>query len=275
VQVTEADKAKIVHELSRKGNILDLIMDDIKDVNKKLGAEDKRKLASFLDIYEQRGKDLLTEINYAGSVASAPQVTCSNTKPTNPSSSGTNYIKDATPRYMDLMSTAISCGSASVATFSYKNSHWYPGDGKPWGVTSARSGNHIHGAIHEGADVAPLQTWFVDMYARVIKSLKDVKVGAGTSLDNTVVVMTTEGLGKHIATNPTKAESDHKQIIPHSSSNIVVFVGTGENNQNLKMGQHIDGKGRYPSQALNSVMESFGVTGGLGDIKGNISEFKS
>jgi hypothetical protein len=90
-----------------------------------------------------------------------------------------------------------------------------------------------------------------------VAQLRDTPEGAGSLLDNTVLVFMPEGGWD---------DGD-----PHSGENMVTLIAGRAGG--LKPGQHVATDGRHPASVLISAMNAAGVTTeSLGEVSGQIPE---
>lgn len=108
--------------------------------------------------------------------------------------------------------------------------------------------------------------WHISHYAYLIDKLKATPEGAGTVLDNSVVVFMPEaGHGRHL-NSPSDTEPK-----THSVDDMVLLVAGRAGG--LQPGKHIPTGGAHPAQALVSCMQAAGYQGDtLGEVTGNLPE---
>jgi len=129
-----------------------------------------------------------------------------------------------------------------------------------------------HEVGHNGDDdnrgqlaVSTVLAWHITQYAYLLDKLKSTTEGAGNVLDNASIVFLPEGgHGTQLNDGTTPNQT-------HSVENMVVLVAGRGNG--LNPGQHIDGAGRHPAQALVGAMRGAGHAGdALGEVNGHVQE---
>lgn len=113
--------------------------------------------------------------------------------------------------------------------------------------------------------VSTVLRWQISHYAYLLEKLAATQEGAGSVLDNSAIVFLPEGgHGRQLNDGSTADQT-------HSVENMVVVVGGRAGG--LRPGQHVDGNGRHPVQALISAMQGAGYDGEtLGEVTGNVPE---
>lgn len=114
--------------------------------------------------------------------------------------------------------------------------------------------------------VSLMLEWHVKHYAYLLDKLKSTPEGAGTVLDNSVVIFMPEaGHGKHL-NSPTDTAPK-----THSVDDMIMLVGGRAGG--LMPGRHIPTAGAHPAQLLVSCMQAAGYSGDtLGEVTGNVPE---
>ncbi|MDH5673386.1 MAG: DUF1552 domain-containing protein [Myxococcales bacterium] len=108
--------------------------------------------------------------------------------------------------------------------------------------------------------------WHIEHYAYLLQKMKDTPEGAGSLLDNSVLIFANEaGHGRHLNTPSDTAPKTH------SVEEMVMLIGGRAGG--LSPGRHIATDGAHPGQALISAMQAAGYSGdSLGEVSGNIPE---
>ena len=108
--------------------------------------------------------------------------------------------------------------------------------------------------------------WHIGHYAYLLDKLANTPEGAGTVLDNSVVIFMPEaGHGRHLNTPSDTVPKTH------SVEEMVLLVGGRAGG--LGPGRHIPTDGAHPAQCLVSCMQAAGFTGdALGEVQGNLPE---
>jgi hypothetical protein len=146
---------------------------------------------------------------------------------------------------MDLMVMALACDLTRVASLMWTNSVGQMSF--PWiGITDRQ-----HDLSHNGDSdtvskdkLIKMNTWYSEQFAYLLTRLNDVKEGAGTLLDNTLVLWGNE-LGK--------GNSHTRDNIP--------FVLAGGAGGAVKTGQYLVADKRPHNDLLLAVCHAMGMTG--------------
>lgn len=172
----------------------------------------------------------------------------------------------------DLIHMAFVCDLTRVATLQITS---FQSHMNVYAITSAM-GTPIRADLHEvghngDADnrgqlaVSICLQWHVSHYAYLVDKLKNTPEGAGTLLDNCAAIFLPEaghGLQLNDATTANQT---------HSVENMAVVIAGRAGG--LRPGQHINGNGRHPVQALIGAMRACGYAGDtLGQVQGSIDE---
>jgi hypothetical protein len=139
---------------------------------------------------------------------------------------------------MDLMSAALQCGATNVASLQHGNS--VDQCTYPW-LGVRRSGHDLsHGGSH--TDQQKVYKWYAEQYAYLLGKLDAVKEGAGTMLDNTIVLWIME----------------FGDSYGHRLRNLMWFVA-GNAGGFLKQGQVLKFPGRSVSDLHATIQNAFGI----------------
>ncbi len=99
---------------------------------------------------------------------------------------------------VDILAHAIACNQADVGTFKFfdmEETHW--GHISHPDLAQTFAGENYHGAWHRASDqrqaharraFSAIDTWFGEIFARFLSTLNQFDEGAGTALDNTMVL---------------------------------------------------------------------------------------
>jgi len=103
-------------------------------------------------------------------------------------------------------------------------------------------------------------------YAYLLDELKSTPEGAGSVLDNSVVIFMPEaGHGRHL-NSPTDTTPK-----THSVEDMVLLVAGRAGG--LQPGRHVATSGAHPAQCLLSCMQAAGYTGdSFGEVQGRLAE---
>jgi hypothetical protein len=162
--------------LLRRKSILDFLGKDLEAYGTKLGTEDKTKIQAHLQAIRDLEKQL--------EGGAGPGLAC--TAPAEPAAT-----KD-TPTLMKLMfemaGIALNCDHTRVISIDLYDDGGGDGNNFPWlGIS-----DDYHTVAHAGGNMAEQKTkidgWIFSQVALMLAKLEGSQEGAGTALDNTVVV---------------------------------------------------------------------------------------
>jgi hypothetical protein len=221
--------------LLRRQGVLDLVSWELKDLQKKLGAEDKARLEQHLEALQTVEKSL-----------QPPKGTC---EPPEPTVGLPHLHNDNFPEVLkaqtDLMVVALACGMTHVA--SLQCSHTLSPNIFTW---LGQNEGH-HSLSHSGdanlngvADFVETERWFSEQFAYLINRLKDTPEpdGEGSMLANSAVLWCQElGDGRmHTCTD-------------------VPFVIAGQANGFFQTGQYLNCGGAAHQKLLVSMCHAMGL----------------
>jgi hypothetical protein len=239
----DADRAR--RDRERK-SILDFVLEDSKDLQGKLGANDQRKLDEYFAVV----RDVERRIERA---AKMPEV-----KPAGVARpAGTPARYDEHLRLMcDLLVLAFQADVTRVCTFVFANE----GSNRPYPFAGVPEGHHD--LSHHGNDakkrakIRDINRFHVTQLAHLLTKLKSIREGGGTLLDHCMVAY-------------GSANSDGNA---HNHDNLPILLA-GRGCGTIKPGRHV----RYPKETpLNNLWVSLldrikaGVPS-LGDSTGRLS----
>lgn len=183
--VEKDSKETIRRRLSRRGSILDLVADDAKRVNNKLGSEDRSKLDEYLTAVRQveertrRADEWLNVPKPAVPAAEAARLQ----RKLSMAEAGEYYRL-----FYDLMAMALRTDSTRVITCGIG------GEGNASGIPEIGILQTRHGLSHHNGDPEQLRrltetdTFLVSQFSYFLDLLKDHKEGDQTLLDTTQVL---------------------------------------------------------------------------------------
>jgi hypothetical protein len=277
-----AAQAQHDFELRARQSVLSLITDKRQRVVGKVGAADRIRLERHFDEI----RDLEVRI-----AAMPPTTGGQCMRPTAPGDDpavsgdnagsgsdtiGTNtgYSEEATRARLlaDLVHMAFVCDLTRVATLQITvfQSHMnvFP--------ISQAFGMPIRADLHECGHNGDAQTrgqlpvsmclqWHISHYAYLLAKLKNTPEGAGSVLDNSVVIFMPE------AGHGTQLNDSVSVDQTHSVEKMVLLVGGRAGG--LKPGGHIPTGGAHPGQVLVSAMQAVGYGGNtFGEVQGNVPQ---
>jgi hypothetical protein len=173
---TEAER----NALASRGSIIDEILSEANDLNRRLGVNDRQKMDEYLSSVREVEK--LTERAVQWQDTPKPKV--------NPQELDLDVTVTSPREYItvmyDLMVLAFQTDSTRVATFQLGCEEGGLTDRFP---SALGLGNSSHNLSHEKknyGDVAKYITFLNDMHANFIKKLDSIQEDNGTLLDNTL-----------------------------------------------------------------------------------------
>jgi hypothetical protein len=269
-------------ELRARQSVLSLITDKRERILAKLGAADRLRLQEHFD--ELRALELRIAAMPAGNGGQCQ-------KPLPPADdlplggdnagSGSDTIgtntgysnEDQRARLLaDLIHMAFVCDLTRVATLQLTvfQSHMnvYPismGFGLPIRADLHECGHNGDAETRGQLPVSKCLGWHIGHYAYLLDKLKKTPEGAGSLLDNSVVVFMPEA-GHGIQLNDSTANFQ-----THSVDRMVLLVGGRAGG--LMPGRHIASANAHPGQVLISAMQAAGYTGdSFGEVSGKLPD---
>jgi hypothetical protein len=178
VEPSDARRAKQKVQLSERGSILDALRQSANTLNRQLDKADRDKLDQYLTSVREVERNLQMS-----------KVWANRPKPKSPIPTiedGERPHLDEVPMFYDLLTLALQTDSTRVATMEF-----------PMGVnTNELDLMSYHALSHHGKDesrlvqLAVIETYLFEQYARFLTKLKETKTATGASLfDNTAVIM--------------------------------------------------------------------------------------
>jgi hypothetical protein len=216
---------------------LDYGMDEVTRLGARLSAADKERLQSYQDSLRDIERRLTEPMI---SVADcAPPVLGNKVD----AAAEANYPAVGKLQ-MDLAVAAMQCDVTRVVSLQWGNSNdqcrypWLNGIGAIGHDLAHNNGN----CDPSGSKKTTVFNWYAQQFAYLIGKLKNIKEGAGTMLDNTVVLWVSEF-----------GESNG-----HSPDNLL-WVLAGNANGYFKQGQVLDCGGRSTNDLHCSLQNAFGI----------------
>lgn len=222
-------------------SVLDLVREDARSLQTKVGTADRRRLEQYLEsvrsierrtaLLEARAKAMMED--GAGIPVDLPPGLPADAREWEPIQQASNQDPEMQQRYIDLlgdlMILALQTDTTRVCTFAVGD------DGSLFpGVVTVGFERHFHTLEHQGGNPDPRRTdpiareacrqiseWFVGNFARFVGRMKAIDEGEGTLLDNTMLLFTSY-----------MADGGH-----HRSDFPVMFVGGAQGT--LKTGRHV------------------------------------
>ena len=216
---------------------LDYGMDEVTRLSQRLSASDKERLQSYQDSLRDIERRL-----------SEPMVTTADCVPP---TLGTKTDAAAEANYpkigqlqMDLAVAAMQCGVTRVVSLQWGNSNdqcrypWLDGIGAIGHDLAHNNGN----CDPSGAKKTKVFNWYAQQFGYLMGKLKGIKEGAGTMLDNTVVLWV----------------SEFGDSNGHNSNNLTWLL-MGNAAGYFKQGRVIDVAGKSTNDVHTSMLNAFGI----------------
>ncbi len=166
-------------ELNFRTSVLDLVLDDAKSLQKKLGFADRRKLDEYLNSVREI-EERLRRTQFTATVQGIDGVTVPKGIP----KSYTEHIE----LMSDMLALALQTDSTRIVTFVHANE----GSGRSYPFIDVPEGHHdlSHHGNDEGKKqkIKKINLFHAQRVASLLEKLKKVKEGDGTLLDNTMLV---------------------------------------------------------------------------------------
>ena len=184
---------------SRDRSVLDLVMNDAKRLQKKLGAADQAKLDEYLESVRaverriewdaKRQRETVLEDPLArAEIEKLSQRIDAYSDPARVSERAGNHTEH-TRLMLDLMALAFWTDSTRVSTFMFGNSV----SSRSFNFLGAGIGSHHETSHHEHKPdklehYQQINQWHVEQYAYFLGKLKSIREGNGTLLDQSMIV---------------------------------------------------------------------------------------
>ncbi len=170
----------------KKQSILDYVKDSSNELNKKLGTEDKRRMASFFEAI----RNVETRLQQ-----SAPAPVCSSTGAPNnvpgPDQSGINF-DIWTKANLDLIVLAFQCGHTKIASYAMASGGSCLTQHYRWTGDPDCNGLHHNYSHYEQTDPInswnSINKWFAQQLAYIMQKMINTPDGGGNLLDNSMIL---------------------------------------------------------------------------------------
>jgi hypothetical protein len=181
--------------LASRGSIIDEVLSEAQDLNRRLGAADQRKMDEYLN--SVREVERMTERSVKWQGTPKPKVDAAelalDANPTSP-------VEYLTVMY-NLVALALQTDTTRVATFQTACEEAGLTDRFPSAIGLANSSHNLSHEKKNYANVAKYITFLNEMHANFIKKLDSIQEGNGTLLDNTLCFYGCATSKTHKATN--------------------------------------------------------------------------
>lgn len=166
--------------LASRGSIIDEILSEARDLNRRLGASDRRKMDEYLT--SVREVERMTERAKRWQNTPKPRVVANELDLDVNTTTPREYL---TVMY-DLLALAFQTDSTRVATFQTACEEAGPTDSFPSAIGLRHSSHKLSHEKKNYAEVAQYITFLNEMHASFIGKLDSIQEGNGTLLDNTL-----------------------------------------------------------------------------------------
>ncbi len=291
----QAQEQRRLFEFKKRGTVLDLVKDDLNQFKKKLGRSDQVKM----DRHISSLRDLETQLS---NIDQKEIVSCYKMKDPGPDQARGNILDinkwrnergqqvrgnenysneiERAKVAVDLAYMAMSCGINNVVNLVATYNHPWLNAGPITGVyTDFHNLTHGCGSACSSSQknieaLHKAHAWQINMYASLIKKLKDTNIGTGSLYDQTVGVYFCEaGKGRNYYSDKFY-QSANETHYAHSAENMIMLVSG--NMGGLKPGKHFNANKQHPTKVFISALKALGVNiNTQGEISGRIDELFS
>ncbi|MEO7413630.1 MAG: DUF1552 domain-containing protein, partial [Opitutaceae bacterium] len=237
-------EASARRSLYRK-SVLDYVLDDARQLEKRLDAGDRRKLDEYLTAVRDLERRIARAADFP--VPKAPQGV-------NAPEMFETYEQHMNLMY-DVMALAFQTDSTRIATFIVA----HDGSNRPYPTIGIRDGHHDLSHHRDDEEkkkkLAQINRYHTTQFARFLDKLKSVKEGDGTLLDNCMIQY-----GSALS-NGNK----------HSPEDLPILLA-GRGGRTIAAGQHLRVDDKTPMTNLyRSMLDTMGVpTEKIGDSTGKL-----
>ena len=237
----------------KRALLLDYILEDAKDVRRRLGRDDQFKMDEFLDSV----RAVEERIEYAAAhpdrnESFRPDSEVAQSLPKGVPSDFRDHIR----LMLDLMVLAFQSDSTRVCSLMFANDV----SGRNFSFIDGVKGGHHELSHHENnaekiAQYQKINRWHVEQFANFLTKLRSIKEGDSNLLDNSMIVF-------------GSSMSDGNR---HDPDNLPILLG-GKGGGSIQSGQHIRLHGEVPLCNLYlTLLNRVGITtDSFGDSNGQI-----
>jgi len=238
-----------VEETKRRlyqASIIDFVLDDAQQLQKRLGLNDRHKLDEYLTSV----REIEVRITKFGAAESRPPAGASRPQgiPDN--------LREQIRLMFDLIAIAFQCDTTRICTFMFANE----GSNRDYALLNVAEGHHD--LSHHGGDkkkhekLKIINRFHVEQFAYLLGKLKDIREGNGSLLENVMIVY-----GSGIC------DGDR-----HNHDDLPILLA-GRGNGTIKPGRHL----KLEPQPLNNLylamLDRLGVKlDRLGDSTGRLTK---
>lgn len=221
-------------------SVLSAVMEETRDINRQLGAEDRARLDQYFTGLRAIERQFDQQLTKPEPIAACVRPAA----PRNPQTGVTSDLIAARHKAMtDLLVMAIACDQTRVFNMAYsdpKSGIIKVGYEKPHHTTTHEE------LVDEQLGYQPTASWFtrraMDAFAYFIQALASVKEGDGTLLDNCLLA----------------AGTDQSLARVHAIEGVPVIMA-GRAGGRMKTGLHVDGKGTTIARVGYTAMRVMGL----------------
>ena len=238
-----AEDPSLARRLKTRRLIMDQKRVELERFKKRLGTADQRAADSWMASLDTLQKELAAPVSGSGcespNLGAALDITKTENHP--------KLLK----AQFDLTVAALAADVSRVAMIEIDNSignetffSWLGADfAKTTGTEDSEEGNNHHAISHQnGAKKTTVDSWYHSQFGYFIDRLRSVKEGNGTLLDNTIVVVTSDG----------RNGAEH-------SVNDVPYLLAGGKNMGIKRGRYLKLANVPKQQVLAAVAQAMGA----------------
>jgi len=229
--LSPADKAESERVLASRKSILDAVNQDANRMKMRVGASDRARLDQHLDSIRSLEKQIAAGVGIPA-LAQCKSVTLG-------PGLKNEEIRARNLIMSQLLAMAFACDLTRVATFAFSTG----GTHQTWPEMGMHEDMHEVGhARGMTPDIRKLILYWMENFATFLQTLDGISEGAGTLLDNMIVMGT----------------SDHSSAPAHSLEEYPLIVA-GSGQGKLRMGQHIRIVGASATRVPFTIMKSLGM----------------
>jgi len=194
---TEKQKRQRKGNFRRRGSILDLVRDDAREINGKLGSDDRQQLEQYFNSVRELEHRLERRVDWADRPKPVPQLDglhgYTESMP-GPEGNGDYLYDDYAKMMYDLIVLALQTDSSRVISYVVRKEL----AGGVYPEFNVSKG--YHSLTHHGndpqnlAELAKVDTIYMSHWAYFLNRLRSVSEGDGTLLDHTVLGLSS-GMG--------------------------------------------------------------------------------
>jgi Protein of unknown function (DUF1552) len=159
---------------ARKKSVLDFVSQELNGFSERMGTDDKAKIQAHLESIRQ----LELQLSASGAACEQPTV-----------DTGSKIFQDKVAAMLDMTAMALRCDLTRAVSICWADDGGYRPITLPWlDINSS-----FHDVAHLGEagydSKIKADTWMYEQVARLAKNLDGATEGAGTVLDNSVIVV--------------------------------------------------------------------------------------